>query len=255
MVIQVDISKKLSSRGRIFTLEAAFSSDEGVVVLFGPSGSGKTLTLQSIAGLITPDAGRVMLEDRVLFDSEEGINIPCRHRSIGYVFQDYALFPHLSVAENVGIGLRKLWQWRLSRRDRLQVDQFLELFEISRLADSLPDDLSGGQRQRVALARALIRKPALLLLDEPFAAMDTLLRARLRQQLLDLRDRFAVPVVMITHDPEDIKAFAETLVVYECGRVQTVRSSLKANGKDPLALSGASRVFRNRLDLQGRRSG
>ena len=227
MKIEIDVKKKLVSRGRSFVLKATFSSERDVVVLFGPSGSGKSLTLQSIAGLVSPDSGRIMLGNRALFDSTKGINIPSRQRGIGYVFQDYALFPHLTVAENVGYGSKKPWQWGTSREERRNIKDFLEIFEIDHLDASFPCDLSGGQRQRVALARALIRKPALLLLDEPFSALDTMLRERLRKELKDIRKRFDIPIIMITHDPEDIQAFAETLVVYEAGEVRDVRSSCR----------------------------
>jgi molybdate transport system ATP-binding protein len=228
MLIRVDIEKTLSSRGRRFFLKAAFSSLEGFVVLFGPSGAGKTLTLQSIAGLLTPDSGRIEFCGSVLFDSKSGINIDPQYRNIGYVFQDYALFPHLTVFENVGFGLRKRWPQPLSQPHRLKVEEFLDIFEITHLAASFPFDLSGGQRQRVALARALIRSPELLLLDEPFTALDTLLRVKLRDELLAIQARFKVPVIMITHDPEDIRVFAQTLVTYEIGRVCKVETSLKA---------------------------
>ena len=230
MVIQVAVEKSMASRARQFKLNAAFSSQEQCVVLFGPSGSGKTLTLQSIAGLVSPDAGKIAFNGRVLFDSQNGVNVPSRHRKIGYLFQDYALFPHLTVLENVGFGLRKNWQWRLSRDDRRQVMEFLELFEIPQLARSFPADISGGQKQRVALARALIEKPDLLLLDEPFAALDTLLRVKLREELARIRCSFDIPVVMVTHDPEDIRAFAETLVIYEIGGVREIWHFLKTNG-------------------------
>jgi molybdate transport system ATP-binding protein len=230
MVIQVVVEKSMESRARHFKLNAAFSSQEQCVVLFGPSGSGKTLTLQSIAGLVSPDTGKIALNGRVLFDSQDGVNVPSRHRKIGYLFQDYALFPHLTVLENVGFGLRSDWPWRLSRDDKLQVMEFLELFEIPQLAHSFPADISGGQKQRVALARALIKKPDLLLLDEPFAALDTLLRMKLREELTKIRGAFDIPVVMVTHDPEDIRAFAETLVIYETGGIREIRHFLKTNG-------------------------
>jgi len=234
MLILVDIDKTLSSRGRSFALKAAFSSQQGFVVLFGPSGAGKTLTLQCIAGLVTPDSGQIVLRDRVLFDSKSGVNTRPRCRNIGYVFQDYALFPHLRVFENVGFGLRKSWPLPLSRIHRHKVEEFLDIFEISHLAQSFPFDLSGGQRQRAALARALIRSPDLLLLDEPFAALDTLLRVKLRDELLAVQARFEVPVIMITHDPEDIRAFAETLVTYETGKVCKVDSFFKEKGEEYL---------------------
>lgn len=231
MLIEVDIEKRLQSRGRSFTLKVAFASDERTLVLFGPSGSGKTLTLQSIAGLIPPDSGRIVLKGRVLFDSKRGIDVPSRSRNMGYVFQDYALFPHMTVTENVGYGLMKTWHWRLSRRDRRDVEEFLETLELGNLAKGFPADLSGGQRQRVALARALMRRPELLLLDEPFAALDTLLRGRLRKELLEIQGRFHVPMIVITHDPEDIQAFADTIVTYEAGKVCEIQYSLKSSGK------------------------
>jgi molybdate transport system ATP-binding protein len=231
MLVEVDIEKTLTSRGRSFSLKAAFSSMENRIVLFGPSGSGKTLTLQSMAGLIKPAAGRIVLNGRVLFDARSGINVLARARRLGYLFQDYALFPHMTVAENVGYGLRKTWQVRLSKKDRGDVLELLDTLEIRHLAESFPTDLSGGQKQRVALARALITRPDLLLLDEPFAALDTLLRGRLRKELLDIQERFEVPMIMITHDPEDIKTLAKTLVTYEAGRVCKIQHSLNSAGR------------------------
>ncbi|MCE5336596.1 MAG: ATP-binding cassette domain-containing protein [Desulfobacteraceae bacterium] len=226
-LLDVVISKKLVSRDRTFCLDMAFSSTENFMVLFGPSGSGKTLTLHCIAGLITPDSGYVAVRDRMLFDSENRIDVPPRQRNIGFVFQDYALFPHLTVSKNIAFGLGGTLHWRLSGRDRARVGQMLDLFEIAHLADSFPEKLSGGQKQRVALARALITNPDLLLLDEPFSALDTLLRTRLREELVQILAGFDIPVVMITHDPEDIEVFAETLVSCEAGRVCGSRSNLK----------------------------
>lgn len=223
MALEVDVEKNLRSGRRDFTLRAAFSSAEDVVVLFGPSGSGKTLTLKSIAGLLRPDRGRIVLDGRVLFDSDRRLDVPARRRGIGYVFQDYALFPHLTVAQNVGFGLLGLWPRSLSPAERRRVEELLEVFELRPLADSLPADLSGGQRQRVSLARALVRAPKLLLLDEPFSALDPLLRARTRAEFLKIQEHFQVPVIVITHDPDDVEALAETLVVYEAGQVQQVR--------------------------------
>jgi molybdate transport system ATP-binding protein len=222
MKILVDIKKRLGSGPRVFSLEVSFASDQDVVVLFGPSGAGKSLTLQAIAGLTTPDAGRIVVGERVLFDASRNLTIPARHRDIGYVFQDYALFPHLTVAQNVAFGLKRVWPWYLRRPDRLRLEEVLEIFELAPMRDSLPRDLSGGQRQRVALARALIRRPSLLLLDEPFSALDALLRARMRQELLRVQERFNLPVILITHDPEDVAALAQTVVVYDAGRIRQV---------------------------------
>jgi molybdate transport system ATP-binding protein len=222
MNILVDIKKRLGSGRRVFSLEVAFASDKDIVVLFGPSGAGKSLTLQAIAGLTTPDAGRIMVGQRVLFDASRKITIPARHRDIGYVFQDYALFPHLTVAQNVAFGLKRAWPWYLPRPDRQRLEEVLEIFELGPMQDSLPRDLSGGQRQRVALARALICRPRLLLLDEPFSALDAPLRAKMRHELLRVQERFNLPVILITHDPEDVAALAQTLVVYDAGRISRV---------------------------------
>ncbi len=222
MRIQVDIKKRLWSGRRVFSLEVAFASDQDIIGLFGPSGAGKSLTLQAIAGLVTPDAGRIAVGERVLFDAAAHIRVPARHRDVGYVFQDYALFPHLTVARNVSFGLKKGWPWYLPRGDRLALEEVMDIFELTPLKDSLPRDLSGGQRQRVALARALIRRPSLLLLDEPFSALDALLRAKMRRELLKVQARFKIPVILITHDPEDVAALAQTVVVYDAGRIRQV---------------------------------
>jgi molybdate transport system ATP-binding protein len=236
MKILVDIKKRLWSGRRVFSLDVAFASDQDIVVLFGPSGAGKSLTLQAIAGLTTPDAGRIVAGDRVLFDAAREIRVPARHRDVGYVFQDYALFPHLTVAQNVSFGLKRGWPWYQPRGDRLALEEVLEIFELTPLRHSPPRDLSGGQRQRVALARALIRRPSLLLLDEPFSALDALLRAKMRRELLKVQARFQVPVILITHDPEDVAALAQTVVVYDTGRIRQVLPL--ADADKPQAVAG-----------------
>jgi len=223
-MIHVEVFKRLSSRGRNFTLDIRFASEGGYTVIFGPSGAGKTLTLQAIAGLIKPDAGKIVCRDRVLFDSEKGIDVPARDRRIGYVFQDYALFPHLTVFQNLAFGLKGVWKGRLSRQNRELLEEFLHIFEISHLAPSFPHDLSGGQKQRVALARALITRPELLLLDEPFSALDVLLQERIRGEILQILSHFDMPLIMITHDPEDIRFFADALVTYEAGKVIGIKN-------------------------------
>jgi len=215
--LEVDFELTLRSARRSFALQVRFASRDDRIVLFGPSGAGKSATLRAIAGLLRPAQGRIAVGGRVLFDAARGIDLAPRQRRVGYVFQDYALFPHLSVRDNIGYGLRR--GLRLDAEARRRIDAMLELFELRPLAQTLPRELSGGQRQRVALARALIVEPAVLLLDEPFAALDLRLRERMREELRELQLRFAVPLVLITHDLQDVQRLAETLVVMEMGRV------------------------------------
>ena len=222
MRLEVDIRKTLQSGDRRFELEAAFSSQDDLTVIFGASGSGKSLTIQAIAGLVTPEQGRIVVGCEVLFDSHLGINLPARKRGVGYLFQDYALFPHLTVRENIAYPLKKAWPLKLSSEDWQEVVEIMAAFEIAHLTKSYPAELSGGQRQRVALARAMIKKPSILLLDEPFSALDSMLRHRMRMELLEIRKRFAVPLVVITHDPADVEVFADTLVIFANGRVEEV---------------------------------
>jgi molybdate transport system ATP-binding protein len=219
MKLDVEIRKTLRAQDHVFELDVRFHSEKNLIVIFGPSGAGKSVTIQTIAGLLTPELGRIALNARTLFDSDARVNIPARKRNVGYVFQDYALFPHLNVAENIGFPLQNSpWGGNGAVFDG-QVRDFLAKFELSELGGSYPRQLSGGQRQRVALARALIRKPDILLLDEPFAALDPLLRDKMRQELLRTQVSFGVPMVIITHDPADVELFAEDLIMLDAGRV------------------------------------
>lgn len=243
MKIDVDARLTLRDRHRAFTLEASFASPHDRVVLFGPSGVGKTMTIQLIAGLQRPDRGHVKLGGRVLFDHTLGIDVPARDRRIGYVFQDYALFPHLSVARNIAFGLLPTLPWRLSEGHREQVSAIMKTLNIEGLQDRLPSALSGGQRQRVALARALIRQPEVLLLDEPFSALDTRLRAQVREELDAIQQRFGIPMVLISHDLDDVRLFGDTLVRYqptaEGGQVIEVARS-EGDGRE-VTLAAAAR--------------
>lgn len=222
MRIDIDIRKTLRSNGRDFTLDVKFTCNDDLGVIFGPSGAGKSLTLRAIAGLEKPDYGRIVVGDKVLFDSMSGINVRANERAVGYLFQDYALFPHLTVEENIGFGVRRWWERKLPPDAARRVSELLDLFELRGLNKAYPAQLSGGQRQRVALARALIRRPDLLLLDEPFAALDPLLRGRMRAELVVIRSMFKVPMLVITHDPEDVSVLAEMVVVVNEGRVERV---------------------------------
>jgi molybdate transport system ATP-binding protein len=222
MKLDIDITLRLQDGGTPFELQARIASSSERVVLFGPSGVGKTMTIQAIAGLQRPDSGHVRLGDRTLFDHALGVDLPARARRVGYVFQDYALFPHLSVARNIAFGLLPTLPWRLSAKHRQQVDAIMKALEIDGLQDRLPASLSGGQKQRVALARALICEPDILLLDEPFSALDVALRQHVRGELDAIQRRFGVPMVLISHDLDDVRLFADTLVLYEAGRTAQV---------------------------------
>jgi molybdate transport system ATP-binding protein len=222
MRITVDIKKAYHAASRDFHLESTFAATDNRVVLFGPSGSGKTLTLRALAGLMRPDSGFISLDGRVLFDAANHVFVPPRERRIGYVFQDYALFPHLTVRENVAFGLTPLFR-RPSKRTADRVSGIMDLFGIAALADVRPSRISGGQRQRVALARALAGDPKALLLDEPFSALDIPLRQKVRVELAGILSRLDIPLVMVTHDPADVAFFGGDVVSYVEGKVHAVQ--------------------------------
>ena len=219
MMWQVSLQKQLGHKGALFEIDIAFTSDAQRLVLFGPSGAGKTQTLMMMAGLNIPQQGRVVFKDKLLFDSHSGVHLPARQRGLGYVFQDYALFPHLTVHQNIGFALAQGWGNPSPAHQDPAIDHWTEVFQLQAVADLYPEQLSGGQRQRTALARALVASPRALLLDEPFAAMDRPLRQRLRSELLQLQAELSLPMVLITHDEEDVQAFAQEVIQVDKGRV------------------------------------
>jgi molybdate transport system ATP-binding protein len=220
MPLTVDIRKTFVSAERRFTLDVSFATTNQRVVLFGPSGAGKSLTLQAIAGLQHPDEGTITLNGAALFDSARGIDLKPQLRSFAYLFQDYALFPHLNVRQNIAFGLHPGWLNPRARVRHPEVDYWLNALDLHGVAGNHPAQLSGGQKQRVALARALVAQPQLLLLDEPFSALDYALRQRMRRELSDLQTRLDIPMLLITHDPDDVAAFGDQVVQIIDGRVQ-----------------------------------
>ncbi len=237
LMIDLVVQKTLTSAARVFSLDVALRSESRRVVLYGPSGAGKSLTLRAIAGLMTPQRGRIVLNGRTLFDHAEGINLSAQERCVGYLFQDYALFNHLSVAQNIAFGLKRGWfnpPRRIHRMHDPRVQQWIDTFELGAVAANYPTQISGGQRQRVALARALIAEPSMLLLDEPFAALDPALRTRMRSELSALQQRLDVPMLMITHDPADVEIFGDHVFELRDGRV--VADAVRAADAPPLSL-------------------
>ncbi|NLN68987.1 MAG: ATP-binding cassette domain-containing protein [Alcaligenaceae bacterium] len=216
MIFDIAIRKKMLSASRTFMLDIQVRSHREQVILFGPSGVGKSLTVKCIAGLLTPDSGTIKIKNSVLFDKQNNINIAPQARTVGYILQNYALFPHLNIAQNVGFGLnRKGWLNRITPENHEKIHHWLERFQIADLARQYPDQLSGGQQQRVALARALIIEPELLLLDEPFSALDKKLRRHMREEVKELLEELRIPLMLITHDEEDIQAFSAELIEFK----------------------------------------
>ena len=228
MQFDIHIRKTLRSGKRTFDLNVQLRSDSQRVVIIGPSGSGKSLTLKAIAGLMTPDSGHIRLGASTLFDAQAGINLAPQARNVAYLFQDYALFPHLNVRQNVGFGLARGWFNPRARDQHAAVDYWLDAFHLRPVAHQFPDELSGGQRQRVALARALVARPQALLLDEPFAALDQALRVRMRSELDALQRRLQVPMILITHDPEDARVLGEQVLQLREGTIDTGAVALQA---------------------------
>jgi molybdate transport system ATP-binding protein len=211
-ILKLRISRRQPSG---FALAADFAAPAGFTMLLGPSGGGKTTVLNCIAGLIRPDAGRIELSGRVLFDSTARVDVPVADRHLGYLFQNLALFPHLTIKQNVEYGLVKLAA--ADRRQRMT--ELLESFRIAHLLERKPSEISGGERQRAALARSLVTDPALLLLDEPLSALDNATKGTIIDDLRQWNASHRIPILYVTHSPEEAFALGERVVVIEAGRV------------------------------------
>ena len=228
MTVEVEIEKEFYGRKLrkkkgekpSFSMHCSFDADSEFAVLFGCSGSGKTTALRCIAGLENPDAGTIRINDTLYFDSKKKVNLPPQKRKIGYMFQENALFPHMNVRQNIEFGLKGLSS--IEKNDRM--NEMLGLVGIEELEFAYPDELSGGQKQKVALARALAPNPEVLLLDEPFSALDTVVRLKLRKELRTIQKKLGIPVIFITHDPVEAFTMADRMAVFDNGRVQQLGS-------------------------------
>jgi len=211
-MLKVNIHKRLPG----ISVEVDFTVTEGIMVIFGPSGAGKSTILNCISGLQLPDQGTISLNGEVFYSSAEKIAIPARKRHIGYVFQDYALFPHLTVKDNVMYGIPS--RCKAGGGFRMTVLDVLEMLKITRLQDRYPCQLSGGEKQRVALARALMVEPNLLLLDEPLSALDHGNRKALQGELLELQRIWQIPFLLVTHSRKEMAVLADEVLFLEKGR-------------------------------------
>ena len=213
--LRAEFRKRLGTEPQEFVLEVKFEAQPGFTILFGPSGAGKTTLLDCVAGLSTPDSGRISISDRSLFDSSQTINLPVAKRRVGYVLQDLALFPHMTVAQNVAFGLSHLPQH--SRNEHCAA--VLDSFRISHLATRKAREISGGEAQRVALARTLVTDPEVLLLDEPLAAIDAPTKSQIIQDLREWNRTHRIPILYITHSREEVFALGERVIVLDAGRI------------------------------------
>ncbi len=215
-VLQVQLSKTFApGRLRHFAVNVNFTAPVGVTVIFGPSGSGKTTLLQCIAGLLSPGRGLISIGNESIFDSERKLDFTPQQRRIGYVFQDLALFPHMTAAENIAFGIRE----NGNRRAEMLRD-VLERFSIAHVAAHRPGEISGGERQRVALARALVTQPRLLLLDEPFSALDDPLKLEIIADLKQWLEQHQIPVLFVTHDRSEAGALGERMLMMKDGKME-----------------------------------
>ena len=208
-MIDVNVARRIGA----FSLKVAFQNSDGITALFGRSGAGKSVTIGLIAGLARPDEGRIVLDDRILVDTQNRIFVPPHKRRIGLVFQDSHLFPHLGVKQNLLFG-----RWFAPRRERaISFDAVVQTLGIGHLLDRAPAQLSGGERQRVAIGRALLSCPRLLLFDEPFAALDVQRRLEILPLIETLRDEFKIPIVYVSHAVEEVARLAAWVVVLDNG--------------------------------------
>jgi molybdate transport system ATP-binding protein len=241
--LTIQIHKRFSNGGHDFTLDVGFALAPGITIIFGPSGAGKTTLLDCIAGLTTPDSGKIAAGDHVFLDAIHRTNLPVQSRRIGYVFQDLALFPHLTVGKNVEYGLAGVEKSERRKRS----DAILESFRIAHVRERKPGEISGGERQRVALARALVTDPRILLLDEPMAALDAATKSKIIEDLRAWNASHGIPILYVTHNREEVFALGDRVLVLENGRIVadgTPHGVMAAPRRESLAqLIGFENIF------------
>ena len=218
MSLIVDIHKQLGA----FRLDVSFEAENGVTCLLGASGCGKSYTLKCIAGIERPDSGHIELDGSVLFDSEKSVNLPPQKRQVGYLFQNYALFPNMTVRQNILCGLHR--EKERAEKER-KLEEMLHTMQLDGLENHKPAQLSGGQQQRVALARILVNEPRLLMLDEPFSALDAHLRDSLKIELRDMLHRFGREVLMVTHSREEAYNMSSRIAVMDQGKLLSIKDT------------------------------
>lgn len=216
MIFDFHLQTKMYTKSHDFALNVQCQSRAKRLAIVGASGSGKSLTLQLLAGLLRPHSGSLNVAGVCYGDTAQGLWLPPQQRQVGMMFQDYALFPHLTVVQNIAFGLQKSWR-NPSQKMNLQTEKWLNRMQLSHLAKHYPHQLSGGQKQRVALARACITQPKWLLLDEPFAALDTELRQQMRTEVSDLQKELDIPLIIVTHDFADCTVLADEVWRMEQG--------------------------------------
>ncbi|MCB9223154.1 MAG: ATP-binding cassette domain-containing protein [Crocinitomicaceae bacterium] len=217
-MISIEINKRLVSSDQSFDLDIEFSGENAqIFTIFGPSGSGKTTFLRLLAGLDKPDNGKILFANEEWFNSKNNYNLPPQERSIGFVFQDYALFPNMSVRQNLEFAMKK------NESDQI-INELIDLVELSDLMDRKPNSLSGGQKQRVALARAIVQKPKVLLLDEPFAALDDQIRSKLLFYLKQLHEKYQFTIFMVSHQLSDIYHLSQQIICLDKGKIMKMGS-------------------------------
>lgn len=218
----MSVSFKLFKKLNYFDLDVEFSMEDELLVIEGFSGAGKTTILNCLAGITVPDDGKITIDDRVVFSHTDKVNIPAEKRNIGYLFQNYALFPNMTVRQNILYGLKNKKEYRkkATKKELLDYAEYMmETLGISHLAKKNSNAISGGEKQRVALARAMVTKPSLLLLDEPFSALDEKTKGKIYDEFLDFKESLKIPTILITHNHRETELFADKNITLEEGRI------------------------------------